>query len=67
MTTHPIPDLTSAESLASYSAGDTLTKSHGAAWRDVQMSVFSLSSQEEAFDMPVVSEPFIVWIAAGEA
>jgi AraC family transcriptional regulator len=31
------------------------------------MSVFSLTSDEEAFDMPAVSEPFIVWIVAGEA
>jgi len=31
------------------------------------MSVFSLSADEEAFDMPSVSEPFIVWIVAGEA
>jgi AraC family transcriptional regulator len=67
MTSRPVPDLTSAESLASYPPGDTLTRSQGPAWRDVQMSVFSLASAAEAFDMPAVSEPFIVWIAAGEA
>jgi AraC family transcriptional regulator len=61
------PDLTSADSLANYPPGDTLMKSQGPAWRDVQMSVFSLSSSEEAFDMPAVSEPFFVWIVAGEA
>jgi AraC family transcriptional regulator len=67
MTKIPTPNLTSAESLASYPPGDTLTKSQGPAWRDVQMSVFSLSSSEEAFDMPAVNEPFIVWIVSGEA
>lgn len=63
----PTPDLTSAESLASYPPGQTLLTSAGPAWRDAQMSVFSLSAQEEAFDMPAVSEPFIVWVVAGEA
>jgi AraC family transcriptional regulator len=62
-----IPDLTSAESLASYPPGQETAKSHGPAWRDVQMSVFSLSAREEAFDMPAVSEPFIAWVVAGEA
>ena len=61
------PELTSAEHLASYPPGDTVLQSQGPAWRDVQMSVFSLASAEEAFDMPAVSEPFIAWIVAGEA
>jgi AraC family transcriptional regulator len=63
----PAPGLTSAESLASYPPGQIVAKSHGPAWRDVQMSVFSLVSDEEAFHMPAVTEPFIVWIVAGEA
>jgi len=63
----PTPSLTSAEGLASYPPGDRLTRSEGPAWGDVQMSVFSLSSEAETFDMPAVSEPFIVWVAAGEA
>lgn len=67
MDTISTPTLTSAESLANYPPGERLTTSHGPAWRDVQMSVFSLASDEEAFDMPAVSEPFIVWIVAGEA
>lgn len=62
-----VPDLTSAASLASYPPGDTLRKSHGPAWGAVQMSVFSLTAKEEAFDMPAVSEPFIAWIVRGEA
>jgi AraC family transcriptional regulator len=61
------PNQTSAETLASYPPGQALTKSQGPAWRDVQMSIFSLSADEETFDMPSVSEPFIVWIVAGKA
>jgi AraC family transcriptional regulator len=67
MNTLSTPALTSAESLANYPPGERLRNSHGPAWRDVQLSVFSLSSDEEAFDMPAVNEPFIVWIVAGEA
>jgi AraC family transcriptional regulator len=67
MNNPPIPDLTSAERLASYPPGQEMAKSHGPAWRDVQMSVFSLSTEEEAFDMPAVSEPFIAWVVKGEA
>jgi AraC family transcriptional regulator len=67
MNTISTPTLTSAESLATYPPGERLRKSHGPAWGDVQMSVFSLATDEEAFDMPAVSEPFIVWIVAGEA
>lgn len=67
MNTTPSPNLTSAETLASYPPGQVLVKSQGPAWRDVQMSVFSLSAQEETFDMPAVNEPFIVWIAGGAA
>jgi AraC family transcriptional regulator len=63
----PVPDLTSAESLASYPPGQMLLESLGPAWNDIQMSVFSLSAEEEAFDMPAVSEPFIAWVVAGEA
>lgn len=62
-----VPDLTSAASLASYPPGDALRKSHGPAWGAVQMSVFSLTAEEESFDMPAVSEPFIAWIVRGEA
>ena len=67
MTTVSPPSLTSAESLAHYPPGHALSRSQGPAWRGVEMSVFSLTAQEEAFEMPAVSEPFIVWVAAGEA
>ena len=67
MGTMSTPALACADSLASYPPGHALTKSQGPAWQDVQMSVFSLTAEEEAFDMPAVSGLFIVWIAAGEA
>jgi AraC family transcriptional regulator len=67
MTPPTVPDLTSAASLAAYPPGEMLATSHGPAWGDVQMSVFSLSATDEAFDMPAVSEPFIAWLVKGEA
>lgn len=42
-------------------------QSGGAAWRDVTMSVFSVTALEEAFDMPAASVPLIAWVVAGEA
>jgi AraC family transcriptional regulator len=63
----PIPDLTSAEGLAAYPPGEMIAASAGPAWRDVQMSVFSLTAAAEAFEMPAVSEPFIAWVVSGEA
>lgn len=60
-----VPDLTSAEGLAAYPPGDLRQASAGPAWGDVQLSVFTLASTAEEFDMPAVSEPFIAWIVAG--
>jgi hypothetical protein len=45
--------------------GKRLDKS--GAWRDAQLSVFSLPPVAEVFTMPAVTEPFIVWITSGES
>jgi AraC family transcriptional regulator len=63
----PVPETTSAEALDRYVVGKKIAASKGPAWRDVQLSVFSLPSMAEIFTMPAVTEPFIVWIASGEA
>jgi len=62
-----VPETTSAEALDRYVVGKRIAASKGPAWRDVQLSVFSLPSMAEIFTMPAVTEPFIVWIASGEA
>lgn len=62
-----VPDLTSAEALDRYPAGLKVASGSGQAWRDVQVSLFSLHSQAEHFAMPAVVEPFIVWVISGEA
>lgn len=62
-----VPALTSAASLASYPPGRQVARGQGPAWSEVDLSVFSLTAQAEAFDMPAVSEPFIAWVVAGEA
>jgi AraC family transcriptional regulator len=62
-----IPDLTSVAGLQHYPAGKRTGGSEGDAWRDVQLTFFSLDSEAEQFSMPAVSEPFIVWVTSGEA
>jgi len=63
----PVPETTSAEALDRYAVGKKIAASKGPAWRDVQLSVFSLPPVAEVFTMPAVTEPFIVWITSGEA
>ena len=63
----PVPETTSAEALDRYVVGKKTAASKGPAWRDVQLSVFSLPPVAEVFTMPAVTEPFIVWITSGEA
>ena len=63
----PVPETTSAEALDGYAVGERIAASKGPAWRDVQLSVFSLPPVAEVFTMPAVTEPFIVWITSGEA
>ena len=63
----PVPETTSVEALDRYVLGKKIAASRGPAWRDVQFSVFSLPPVAEVFTMPAVTEPFIVWITAGEA
>ena len=62
----PVPEITSAEALDRYAVGKKIAASKGPAWRDVQLSVFSLPPVAEVFTMPAVTEPFIVWITSGE-
>jgi AraC family transcriptional regulator len=63
----PVPETTSAEALDRYVVGKKIAASKGPAWRDVQLSVFSLPPVARVFTMPAVTEPFIVWITSGEA
>lgn len=62
-----VPTMTSAESLAAYPSGQKTTATGGAAWRHAQLSVFSLSTAAEAFQMPTAAEPLIVWVVSGQA
>ena len=63
----PVPETTSVEALDRYVLGKKVAASKGPAWRDVQVSVFSLPPVAEIFNMPAVTEPHIVWITSGEA
>nr|WP_321239243.1 AraC family transcriptional regulator [uncultured Tolumonas sp.] len=62
-----VPDLTSAESLEIYPAGLKIAGGEGDAWKDVRVSMFSLDTEMEQYDMPGIAEPFLVWIMSGEA
>ncbi len=63
----PVPEITSAEALDNYVVGKKTATGKGPAWQDVQFAVFALPPVAEAFMMPAVTEPFIVWITSGEA
>jgi len=65
--TRAVPEMTSAEALERYPAGLKVSGGEGEAWREVRLSIFSLTSQAEQFSMPAVAEPFIVWVMSGEA
>ena len=63
----PVPEITSAEALDRYAVGKKIAASTGPAWKDVQLSVFSLSPVAKVFTIPAITEPLIVWITSGEA
>jgi AraC family transcriptional regulator len=63
----PVPETTSAEALDRYAGGTRIATCKGPAWKDVQLSVLALPPVAEAFTMPAVTEPLIVWISSGEA
>ena len=63
----PVPEMTSAEHLDSYPPGLITHTTSGPAWAVARLSVFSLSTASEVFQMPAVAEPFIVWVTSGEA
>jgi AraC family transcriptional regulator len=63
----PVPDTTSAEALHRYAVGRVVAACKGPAWRDVQVSIMDLPASSEAFTMPAVTEPFLVWTISGEA
>ena len=63
----PVPEITSAEALDRYAVGKKIAASTGPAWKDVQLSVFSLPRVAKVFTMPAITEPLIVWITSGEA
>ncbi len=63
----PVPETPSAEALDHYVIGKKVGGSKGPAWRDIQLSTFSLPPFSEVFTMPAVTEPLVVWISSGEA
>lgn len=60
-------DRTSAEGLEAYIQGERLAASAHSASQDVLVQIFSRRTVEEAFIVPAVAEPLVVWILSGHA
>lgn len=61
------PERTSPLGLEQYIAGRTLVSGDGPAWNDLFVQVYSRRDKQEAFLVPAVAEPLIVWVMSGEA
>ncbi|WP_164855340.1 AraC family transcriptional regulator [Sinorhizobium meliloti] len=61
------PERTSPLGLEQYIAGRTLVSGDGPAWNDLFVQVYSRRDNQEAFLVPAVAEPLIVWVMSGEA
>ncbi len=62
-----VPERTSARGLEQFIAGRTLLSGDSLAWSDLFVQVYSRHSHQEAFLVPAVAEPLIVWVMSGEA
>lgn len=67
MKDNTIPNMTSAEALSQYPAGQKIIDCQGEEWKNIKVSLFSLTGDQAHFDMPAITEPFLVWIMSGEA
>lgn len=62
-----VPERTSARGLEQFIAGRTLLSGDSLAWSDLFVQVYSRRSHQEAFLVPAVAEPLVVWVMSGEA
>jgi AraC family transcriptional regulator len=63
----PDPETTSAETLLErYSGGKCLVAGRGEPWRDIKAATYELPSTGEAWNIPSVSEPVLIWVTSGE-
>lgn len=60
-------DRTSAEGLEAFIQGEQLAASADSTSRDVLVQIFNRRRVEEAFIVPAVAEPLVVWILSGHA
>ena len=63
----PDPETTSAETLLErYSGGKCLVAGCGEPWREIRAATYALPSTGEAWNIPSVSEPVLIWVTSGE-
>jgi AraC family transcriptional regulator len=62
-----VPETTSAETLLErYSGGKCLLAGSGEPWREIMASISAMPSTGEAWNIPSVSEPVLIWVTSGE-
>jgi AraC family transcriptional regulator len=61
-----VPETTSAETLLErYTGGKCLVAGYGEAWREIKAATYSMPSSGEAWNIPSVSEPVLIWVSSG--
>jgi AraC family transcriptional regulator len=63
----PPPENTSATNLERYFGGKCLARGDGGeAWRDIKAMFIAAPPTGENYDIPAVSEPYLLWVTSGE-
>jgi len=62
-----VPERTSPRGLEQFIAGRTLLSGDSLAWSDLFVQIYTRQQNQDAFLVPAVAEPLVVWIMSGEA
>lgn len=62
----PKPETTSAANLENYFGGKCIARGRGGAWREMTAMLVSAPPEGENYNIPAVSEPYLLWITSGE-
>lgn len=62
-----VPDRTSPRGLEQFIAGRTLLSGDSLAWSDLFIQIYARHRNQDAFLVPAVAEPLVVWVMSGEA
>ncbi len=62
-----VPERTSPHGLEQFIAGRTLLSGDSLAWSDLFVQIYTRQQNQDAFLVPAVAEPLVVWVMSGEA